>query len=224
MNRREDISYLTSLAELHPIKTREIIKTQERMGQIIGNMRSNISRGEYSVVVSDERSGRIPAMVMWNVMRLVNEKNGREVPKVVLFKKEKTSDKEWSREATSDNLVSALSARPIKPGKALFVTEFLKDGVSMSVARRAFEATGRCMEVAALQAHYSNDYYKKAFPGVEIFLPYPSMRKSPLFVDRYELMGLPQLPDVEFEVAFEQAKIIKKDINSLAERMVGRFF
>ncbi len=224
MTGHENISYLTSLAELHPIKTREIIKTQERMGQIISQMRPNILNGEYSVVVSDERSGRIPAMIMWNVMRLVSEKNGYEAPKVVLFKKQKTSDKEWSMEATSDNLVSAFSARTIKPGKALFVTEFLKEGISMAVARRAFEGMGRPMEVAALQAHYNNDYYSKAYPGVEIFLPYPSMRKNPLFVDRYELLGLPQLPDVGFEEAFEQAKVIKKDIKSLAERMVGRFF
>ncbi len=63
---------------VHP----EIAELEKPLGKILGQLRRHIDMNQYKLVLGDDTSGRIPALIMWRVLSALAEQRGQEKPKI----------------------------------------------------------------------------------------------------------------------------------------------
>lgn len=129
--------------------------------QILADLKGNIDQRKYGLLVADDRGGRIPAVILRNVINRYYQDRGQ--PKIALvFAKLK------SKEAPDFDIKKELAVLKTVVGpidlskKALVITEFIYSGGVMDSFRKMFAATGIDYDIAALSIGYPNEFDAKA--------------------------------------------------------------
>jgi hypothetical protein len=112
---------------------------------ILDELKKPIERGEYSLIVGDDYSGRIPALFLYETIKRISEATGLEAPQITFVSSGKRSEKRsYDKDQAgviADHLTKAGYA-PQKGKRALLVTESLSGGGSVKVITTALKADG----------------------------------------------------------------------------------
>ena len=74
-----------AVAETPEIKHAEIAKLREPIKNILEQMRERIDRGEYTLIIGDDASGRIPTWIFYNFFKEIYKEKNFPVPRVRYF-------------------------------------------------------------------------------------------------------------------------------------------
>lgn len=155
---------------LEKIKNEEIAALYQPIENIIEKIKNNIENGEYGLIIGEDTSGRIPALVFNKVLKAAYEKKGQPSPDILFmsgirwYNPQHDSDKEKGErfiDHIKDHVVT-------NEKKALVVTEYIKFGHSILPIVHALEAQGIPYDIAACvvadvhnEAHPRNKHHPR---------------------------------------------------------------
>ena len=98
-------------ADLSAIKNTEILMLANPMEEILSRMRKQIESGEYRLIIGDDASGRIPALILNKVLSAFYQKLGYKSPQTIFFAGSRQIQKEGA-EAKSKKVIDYFASRP----------------------------------------------------------------------------------------------------------------
>jgi len=125
----------------------------EPIRKIIDKVRNDLDSGQFSVIIGEDASGRLPALIFKDIVDFFNSECGEEKSKIYFLAGSKDLSFEQSEKKIqqiieflkSKNLPSAVAGK-----KVLIVTDQVSTGQSLTPLIRAFESMGIDYEIAAL--------------------------------------------------------------------------
>jgi hypothetical protein len=167
------------------VKTPQIAAVLKQVDKIAHGLRDNVACGEYGLVISDDFSGRIPALIFSRAINIAHNRRGKaQIPTLFLHK-----DYEW------DFLTCLKKQENHK--KALIVTEAIFSGSAIGIYGSFLQKAGFRYDVAALVAQARGDFYKERniiHSSSSVITGEENTATSPLS-DRYDLIGLKLVAD-----------------------------
>ncbi|PJE51081.1 MAG: hypothetical protein COV29_02295 [Candidatus Yanofskybacteria bacterium CG10_big_fil_rev_8_21_14_0_10_36_16] len=67
------------------VQNKEILELYKPIKNILEQIKNRIRGGEYSLIIGEDASGRVPALIVSHVIKMVYEKNGHKYPEVKFF-------------------------------------------------------------------------------------------------------------------------------------------
>ena len=156
-------------------KRLEIIENiKEPIGKILEQLNSDVRDGNYELIIGDDASGRIPTLIIREVMSLVNKKNNKPNPKTIFIAKpridyrpeessekfqERTKDIEKNiRNHVRKILETFIKSHGYKPKKILVVTEGIATGNTLQPLIKSLKTLGVEFNIATLSIGMNRDY------------------------------------------------------------------
>jgi anti-sigma28 factor (negative regulator of flagellin synthesis)/hypoxanthine phosphoribosyltransferase len=126
--------------------------------KILKQLKEQILQGDYSLVLGDDCSGRIPAEIIFQTIKMIYEKKGYEEPKITFVTSTGYDPDGGHSEAVAKHL-EKFGYKPEEGKRALVVTESMSSGESVKVLTKALEELGFDWDVATLNnyKHWDND-------------------------------------------------------------------
>lgn len=134
----------------------------------IGVLQKNISKHEYDIIIGDDVSGRLPALVLYGAMKKIYTADNVDSPKLLFFKGNQGG---WNvkieefnnwKEDIQKKLLRYLKEGTIKKNsKILIVTEFVKHNNTILNFNDVFGEAGLGFEVLALQRDVDAPYFRE---------------------------------------------------------------
>lgn len=166
----------------------EIAELKEPIGRILRQIWPFIIRQEYAVLLGDDYSGRIPTVILGQVINAINIQNDWSQVPMVFFKGRYNfydiSQSEKSLLLSNMQLVSELSQR-----KLLFVTDFISSGATIRSTGRILQESDIKYDVCAISIGHCDQPLPdlnfgtdvRVFDGKDVGVP--SIYNKPKFWD-----------------------------------------
>ena len=140
------------------IKSEEVAELEVPIRRIIEKIKDRIDDGEYGLVIGDDVSGRIPALIIGNFIRKVAEQKGQEKPNIIFIpgKLEQRKLKDiLSRIIGKPTQKEELEGHIIKFGankdkRILIVTDTIQSGFSFKTLIDLLKRSGYNCDVATI--------------------------------------------------------------------------
>ncbi len=177
--------------------------------QILQQLSTRINRGEYTLIIGDDASGRIPTLIFKEVINDVYNEKRRENPKTLFFagsgrrgimSQEKRKEKE---EKLEDWLQNRHFSQKSDGQKALIVTDLITSGNSLEPLCSALKKNNMDFDIATITNHAGNSKDKKEISeklGGEIF---DGQSNTPLIYGKPSLSGVTKNPPELFSHPYE---------------------
>lgn len=147
-----------SLSKQETIQHNAIKKLEVPLSIILESLRDRIENGEYCMIVGDDASGRIPTLIMANVMKQIYQKKGLPPPEIRFFAGSTglgghdegiRSDK---IKQIAEGVRSSVNNRGSQQNKTriLFVTDTIATGRTTKVFAKAFQELGIDFDIATI--------------------------------------------------------------------------
>ncbi|MES3031862.1 MAG: hypothetical protein V4699_01310 [Patescibacteria group bacterium] len=126
----------------------EIIELEEPIKNIIEQIRVRIENGEYGLIISDDVSGRIPALILGGFIKRISELKKVCNPNLLFIPGNLDSSQYIPMRQT---LIEYLEKHGIKKGeRILIITEVLHSGVSLKVLTRLLKEFNFGVDIATM--------------------------------------------------------------------------
>lgn len=221
----------------------EVGSFEDPMMKICGEIKQNLENNTYGFMIGDDTSGRLPTLVMKNVIDYVNDSKGRAHIETRFIQAGTGMKDDQVEEQFLQRILPEAAKYPGK--KALLVTEYIQNGGTIRRLLGLFAKHNIPVDLAAL--YIRRDRYgdkpiaatdtMQIFEGQEIadsqFSGLDEYRKPPEIWDKQNLVGLrkprfdydPIIPIVrENPDAQESINKARRDVTRLATKIVGRLF
>lgn len=138
----------------------EIQHLEKPIEKILEQLRYNIDRGAYQLIVGDDASGRVPTLIFSRLLRNLNRLGNYPVPKTIFLagsgqhsdlkiEREKVSRiKEYLKQKYSE-LISTITQKEAKK-RALVVTEMISSGDGLKPITQALKELGIKFDIASI--------------------------------------------------------------------------
>ncbi len=196
------------------------------MENILQKMKED-QRTSYDLVIGDDFSGRIPAYIMINTLRLLRQGNISGF----LFKPHR-----YSEVRTTAVMEEELRKRKSEASRALFVTEEIHSGISVNVLGKSLRHLGISFDVAAVSAprdKVRNSSELLGSPEARIYVGHEGIIPPVYLHGDYKMVGLPLHPEIArrtqaapdyLKSALNQAKATKEDIRAMSRDLATKVF
>ena len=162
------------------IELEEISELEAPLKRIIEKLSVRIEDGEYSLIIGDDASGRIPAIILGNFVKRISEARGLVNPDIIFIPGKLDNglqsflDKILNRKNTSkqqeelDEYVSSRGA--IKESKILIVTDTLQSGYSLKTLVDLLNRAGYNCDIATIgmETPIVGQGMKESLKGIDI--------------------------------------------------------
>jgi hypothetical protein len=128
---------------------REISELEYPIQNIIRQLKDKIDSGHYDLLVGDDASGRIPALILKKIFDRQYEKRGLEKPELRFIAGGRFLDREI-KENKINQLVREYT--PLYHKNALLITEYIQTGIGMQNTLEALKTSGLNVEIASLSS------------------------------------------------------------------------
>jgi hypothetical protein len=200
---------------------------------LVRSLKRAIDSGEYDTLIGDDASGRIPTLVLWNVMK---ERVKKMHPDWSTEKQREASQVYFVAGGRTQFNSGELSnffdqTRDKIKKKALLVTEYVQSGKTIYRLAKLLEDSGIPFDVAALRFSMLNDLDKKAldlFSRHKIFKGYASPKAPvPRIYGAHELSGVfkstgPSAHSVPLRNTTDNLEMAREDAKTMAEIILKR--
>ena len=202
------------------------IEEIDQLGQpifdVLQELKESINKGDYGMVIGDDASGRVPAMIIQKVLKNIYQEKGFSPPEVRFVTGSKgAKDPEHKAKLLDEYLIKALPGTIETDRRVLVVTDMIDSGRSIEPLVTALSKSGvkfDVVTVATVEDQLLDELSKKW--GVKVVrgqIGTPSIYKKPLISgyqkDPDELHATP-LPMDEREK--EYFKLTRKDARNVA--------
>lgn len=152
-----------------------------------------IREHKYNVILGDDSSGRIPALIIGGLMKKIYKDDGLKSPQILFLSGGRHTGEEEQRDKKVDKYVGKLlENKRIKPeDKILFVTEYLSSGQSEARIINILKKQGLTCGLAHLSTFMNEkeaSEYSKTLKGVDVYKGTTSYI-SPLW-GQYKMAGV----------------------------------
>lgn len=125
----------------------EIAELEKPIKKIIEKIKFRIESGEYGLIIGDDASGRVPALILGNFIKKISEIRGATKPNVI-FIPGKLSDFSYD---SVDELKAHLEKWGLREGKrVLIATDTVKSGESLEVLVKLIKISGYECDIATI--------------------------------------------------------------------------
>ena len=205
---------------------------------IISQLKEKIDSGYFELIIGDDASGRVPALILKKVFDKIYTEKGFEKPDLKFFAGAKGTLHKSRRDQNQKD-ITELAKQFGKPGaKTLLVTEYLKTGLGLQSMANALKDAGLDVEIATLSE------YPESLDMIKKNLPFPihsgDVGYAPDIYGEYQLGGViknsdkPGAPYAKlfkpgfWSIATEQdvrdaVKSTRRDINIAANKLVENY-
>ncbi len=179
-------------------------------------LKENIERGDYQLIIGEDASGRIPALIMRKVINHIYDKHDFPHPQMRFVSGFSGQEEDsYKIQALKDNLSDFVGA------KALVVTEHIASGHSMYQLKTFLESAGIECDLASLALQKDVGYYPEL--GDDLYYA-KEERSSPLIYGRYNMGGVHKKPENPYATrhANSEEDVVKarSDIENVANNII----
>lgn len=196
------------------IQLEEVAELEAPIKKIIGKILSRIESSEYGLIIGDDASGRIPAIILGNFIKKVSEERGISGPDVIFIpgRLKMESEFSWRRifglenalkikqYEELDDYISSYGAS--KEKKILIITDTVKSGDSLKTLVDLLNGAGYSCDIATIgiETPMIGQGAKQSLRGTDIISGEyreknrDSNQNTPLIYDHKELSGVKKIP------------------------------
>ena len=216
------------------IENYEIEELEEPIWEILRQLRESIKSGDFSTIIGDDASGRIPALIFGKFLNGYNTKHGLNKVETLFFAGSGRNPKEdFEHYIKSDEIEAYLKTQGLDRD-VLIVTDTVSSGNSLRPLTIALKRIGKKYEIASVGKSTSNELgitealgvtpkfgFKDRAPRVYGVLELAGVRKhtGDLFGKRYKDKYESE-EAIEIQGNVNQARI---DANQVAENLLDKF-
>lgn len=214
-----------ALAEILPRTdvVRDFVYAQPQFEAILRQLKPLVNRQAYSLVIGDDTSGRLPALIIGKTINAHYQSLGIDKLPIVFV----AGGNMMTKEGIEDQMSARFRAYPQldRTKRLLLVTDHVSSGVTVGRFEGAFIkwSEGVRFDVAALTTDNYRDYYAlELFRGSKFFVA-KETEGPPRFYGKPELSGLfrhPKPPGVM--IARFPDRIRLREARAEVNKMVGR--
>ena len=126
----EDLSRNNTLETEHQHEAGmvEISELEEPIKRIIGKIRDKIERGDYGIIIGDDASGRVPALILGGFIKKIAEHKKLLAPKTIFIPGGLNQSTDFTEKLKNHMIKYGFTAGK----KVLIVTEAIESGSSLS--------------------------------------------------------------------------------------------
>lgn len=209
------------------LKHLEIEQLREPTKTILDQMRESVDRGEYTHVIGDDASGRIPALIFNKILGGIYKEKGHIKPKTKFLAMERLLAAAEQKEKIEQikKFIDKHIVEKNKDAKVLVVTDVIFSGMSLRPLIQALQEKFVGFDVAAIG--FTGDVREKdeMFGSAKVFygisdLPavYGARALAGVKKSRGELFSHPvHLID---STVFKEKKEARQDVNALSEDLI----
>jgi len=214
--------------------TPEIAALGEPVYRIMKQLRAGFEQGQYQVIIGDDASGRIPALIVGEVAGKICHDAGREQPMIRFFAGsrfygtliDKTSSKWLNKKETIKETLSLIDWH----SKALLVTETISTGASLELLIEQLRELGIQHEIAVVSLNGESEPKKKLEEKLGVPI-YAGGSGLPPIYNKKTLSGVVKKPQETYAVPLREAdesadnfsvKQSREDVHILAEHIYER--
>jgi hypothetical protein len=137
-----------SFNSLEKIKDEEIKALYQPIENVIQKIKNNIENREYGLVIGEDTSGRIPALVFYKILKSVYKKEGQLSPNILYMSGIRWYDPKSDRDKEKEYINHLKQHAGIENKKVLVVTEYIKYGYSILPIIQALKALNIQYDIA----------------------------------------------------------------------------
>ena len=162
------------------IKLEEVAELEEPIKKIIEKIKDRIENGEYGLIIGDDASGRIPALILGNFIKKISEQKDFDRPNIIFIPGKLEKDDFWSvlfksvvaskkQHEELDDYLSKHGAR--KDKKILIITDTLKTGYSLLTLIELLKRAGYGCDIATIgiESPIPGQDLKTNLRGIDVF-------------------------------------------------------
>lgn len=161
-----ELDYLLDPQTGEEVRDEYLLELQQPIKRILDEVAEDIAEGNIPLIIGDDASGRVPALIFRNVISSVYEQEGKSIRPATFFingpggGRPESLDKDRRRiDDITNNLNAWIKARDVHWGpnsKALIVTETINTGRSVMPVVRALQELDKKCIVASIGIESSN--------------------------------------------------------------------
>lgn len=211
------------------IYNHEIAELETPIEKIIFDMKEKLEKGEYSVLIGEGASARLPALVMKKVIDHIYTQNGFSKPEIVFFgthpyddyfyldyDPERDGEEEQTRNQEFNEALKKFSGK-----KALVITDHISHGTSVRETRDRLDNFKIESDVASITMGYSLEEYPSyltdnLYYGTEHAPP-------PKVYARYKLSGVHKTASSAYPRRYESGLNLtesRSDVENVAKKII----
>ena len=185
--------------EYRSLRIPEISQLREPFHDLLEKLRERIKNGDYQLVIGDDASGRLPALLMHRVVRAVYRKSGRgELPLLFLAGSGglQDSQRREKTEKLESFIRSCIEETPLR--RVLIVTEVVQTGESLRPLCHVLQDLGLQYDIATVGIDPPDGTPERACArlagslGGEVVY---GMKGEPSVYGEHRLAGVQKLPE-----------------------------
>ncbi len=211
--------------------TSVIKKIEKAMTDMVLSLRERIDSGEYSLIISDETSARIPTLILRKIINERNKENNKD--KTDKENETKTSFLTFRSNHSEDLLTEELfrDNKNEKPKRVLVVTEFVQSGKGLSTIAKKLKEYNIDFDFAIMRIALGEDYVKKnneEIKDVDFFVGEDYPLPPAVWQTEY-LTGVTKKNNEVHSKLLEKTpysqeyiNLARKDINIMAEKILEK--
>lgn len=136
----------------------EILDLEEPIKNLMEKLRANIERGEYGLIIGDDASGRIPTLILGEVIKRISKLKSVRDPSIIFIPG--TLSRVIGLDEQLQGYVQKYGAQ--EKDKVLIVTETVRSGDTLRVLVETLESLGHICDIATIGIEHGDmAYYKK---------------------------------------------------------------
>ncbi len=135
---------LESSPQQQSIENSEIAELENPCQEIIIQLKNEIKEGAYSTLIGDDASGRVPALIFYNLLTSLYEKSGHQKPQILFMAGRMAEWENVKIEHLKDNVQLP------KNKKALLITDLIHNGNTLRGFLDAFEKSNIEADIASI--------------------------------------------------------------------------
>lgn len=212
-----------------PVILRAIAELENPLKDVLRQLRGPLYEQEYGFILADDRSGRLPALILRKVINAVYAKHQPPLPLIFVKGRKYETDLQHMQDEFSRAFRIIKTQTPNK--RVLLVTEHIHSGLTVRNFRRVLDSNDMEFDVCALTIHLKEKNYRQLgyIPKNSNLFFYPNLKEAPTVSSMDELTGLGKGRDNEQIVIQKERNpdirrliiLARSGVNNLSSRLIS---
>lgn len=221
--------------ETKRVQLEEVAELEAPIKKIIEQIRDRIEGGEYGLVIGDDASGRVPALILGNFIKRISDLRKLPRPNIIFIPGKLIDYKSQGQESLYDERQERLEDhlekwRADKSRKILIVTDTILTGRSLKELVRSIQDLGYGVDITAIGLEGDEEYFRDdrlvAFGEAEVFSgeykspPDSGYDGTPKIYQRHEVSGVEKTPGEEKSESYVKSVLDQPSREALQDMVI----
>lgn len=198
-----------------PVVSEPIAELQHPIMDVLRQLREPLCEQKYGFILADDRSGRLPALILRKVINTLYYEHQTPLPLIFVKGRKYVEDLQCMKDEFTRAFRIIKAQTPKR--RALMVTEHIHDGLTIRNFKRVLDSNNMEFDICALTIHLKEKDYRQLgyIPKNSKLFFYPDSREAPRICSMDELTGIGKGRNNE-------QVVIKRDRNPDIRRLINQ--